>query len=658
VLAVLLLLLCDGWSLQAADHYAGQVDYMAHSPPVVQPPSESNNNGILEGLLFLAVVVLAFRVAAPRLGRRLDTSIQGIAEKREPLDHLYESEPSLVALFEALRAIDLPHGGVIAASREAAQAGEQNPCDGPESLPEFFKWARKQATTLCRSLTEASRSTDVETRQKLLLELSDLLRLFKERCSMPELRALWQLAYALEVLLKQLARNESLITASALKTAAGALDLIKVLSAEGISPTVAADAPIRLLAVDDDPVSRCALSLALQKVFDPPDTAPDGQGGLALATEQSYDIIFLDVEMPGMDGFELCRKIRQTALNRATPVVFVTRHSDFNARARTAVAGGNELIGKPFLALEIALKALTLVLGSRQRSDRMGLESAETLIDPAALAGTDSWYDDFNRTGAPDDNSLIEQLAEEPVPSSDGRFDREQVHFEELRSRVKAAMRAQDAAARQDMLGELYIGVHKLSVQTERDEQNTAHRLSASLEDLLRKLLERPALCTPYVLDAADDALDLLGELRASGEDPDFFEGSFRILVVDDDPIARRAVAGSLQMIFGRPETAGSGEAAFDLAAEAPFDLIFLDVVMPGMDGFETCAKIRQTGPNRQTPILFVTGHDDADSRWQAFSVGGCGFIAKPVLSREILLRTLTLLLRGRCGTTRLLELN
>ena len=381
-LVVLLLLFCGGRAIQAADHLAGQVDYMAHSQPVVQRPGTSNE-ALVGVLAFLAVIVLASPLAAYFLNRQPDTSAQGAAAKRESLDHLYETEPSLVALFEALRAIDLPHGRVIAASREAAHAGEQSPCDGPASLPEFFEWARSQATTLCRLFAKASRSTDVEARHKLLLELSDLLRLFKERCSMPGLRPLWQLAYALEVLLKQLARNESLITASALKTAAGALDLVKVLSAEGISPNVAADAPIRLLAVDDDPVSRCALALALQKVFDPPDTAPDGQGGLALATDQSYDIIFLDVEMPGMDGFELCKKIRQTTPNRATPVVFVTRHSDFNSRARTAVAGGNELIGKPFLALEIALKALTLVLGSRQRSDRMGLESAETLVDSA-----------------------------------------------------------------------------------------------------------------------------------------------------------------------------------------------------------------------------------------------------------------------------------
>src|SRR5260370_39155694 len=99
VLAVLLLLLCDGWSLQAADHYAGQVDYMAHSPPVVQPPSESNK-GVLVGLEILAIVVLVSRLVADILSRRPDTSVPTTAEERQPLDHLYENDPSLVALFE------------------------------------------------------------------------------------------------------------------------------------------------------------------------------------------------------------------------------------------------------------------------------------------------------------------------------------------------------------------------------------------------------------------------------------------------------------------------------------------------------------------------------------------------------------------------------
>jgi len=51
-----------------------------------------------------------------------------------------------------------------------------------------------------------------------------------------------------------------------------------------------------------------ALSFALKKAFNEPDLAPDGETALALAARQTYDVIFVDVEMPGMDGFELCKK--------------------------------------------------------------------------------------------------------------------------------------------------------------------------------------------------------------------------------------------------------------------------------------------------------------------------------------------------------------
>ena len=84
-----------------------------------------------------------------------------------------------------------------------------------------------------------------------------------------------------------------------------------------------------------------------------------------MALENAYDAIFLDVQMPGMDGFDLCSRIRQTSLNRATPVVFITIQSDFNARAKSTLVGGHDLIGKPFLTFEVALKALTQVIRYR-----------------------------------------------------------------------------------------------------------------------------------------------------------------------------------------------------------------------------------------------------------------------------------------------------
>ena len=148
-------------------------------------------------------------------------------------------------------------------------------------------------------------------------------------------------------------------------------------------PDLVTEPPVRLLAVDDDPISRRAMSLALAKAFNAPDLAPDGLTALALAGRQTYDVIFLDVEMPGMDGFELCTKIHETELNRTTPVVFVTRHSDFDSRAKSTELGARgSHLGKPFLVFEITVKALTLVM--RARLDHGEVEPASANQPEAA----------------------------------------------------------------------------------------------------------------------------------------------------------------------------------------------------------------------------------------------------------------------------------
>ena len=60
--------------------------------------------------------------------------------------------------------------------------------------------------------------------------------------------------------------------------------------------------------------------------------------------------------MPGKSGFEVCEQIRALSNNRTTPVIFVTGQTDFESRAKLSLSGGNDLIGKPFLPLELAVK--------------------------------------------------------------------------------------------------------------------------------------------------------------------------------------------------------------------------------------------------------------------------------------------------------------
>ena len=84
-----------------------------------------------------------------------------------------------------------------------------------------------------------------------------------------------------------------------------------------------------------------------------------------LLEEKKFDLVFLDVDMPGMTGYELCAKLRNLAHHKKTPVVFVTALSDFDSRTNSMMAGGNDFIAKPFLFIELTVKALIHVLRAR-----------------------------------------------------------------------------------------------------------------------------------------------------------------------------------------------------------------------------------------------------------------------------------------------------
>lgn len=218
---------------------------------------------------------------------------------------------------------------------------------------------------LRNSFSELNCARSDRQRQEVLAELVRQLKAFALLNDIPELLPAAQLALAVQGLLTQLSGKPCDVSASALRTIAGALLLLDALCRSTLPPDLATNPPIRLLVVDDDAVSRVALAVALKKAFPLPDIAPASEAALALAAQDHYDVIFLDVEMPGMDGYELCCKLRGTPLNHTTPIIFVTRHHDFESRARSTHSGGQDLIAKPFLPGEITVKALTFVLRAR-----------------------------------------------------------------------------------------------------------------------------------------------------------------------------------------------------------------------------------------------------------------------------------------------------
>jgi len=222
-------------------------------------------------------------------------------------------------------------------------------------------------------------------------------------------------------------------------------------------------------------------------------------------------------------------------------------------------------------------------------------------------------------------------------------------HLAALRDLLKEILETVDENERQEMVVDLYLRMHSLALKADLPELRAAFQLSSALEGLLKKLLEKPANSTPSTLHTIAVGVDLLHDLCLAGVQADLATNPpIRILVVDDDPLARRAISGALQTTFKKPHSADSGQAALALATEKPFDVIFLDVQMPGLDGFTVCTRIHETIANSDTPVIFVTTSSVLKSRAEATRAGGSDLIAKPYLPIEITVKALTFALRGR----------
>lgn len=114
------------------------------------------------------------------------------------------------------------------------------------------------------------------------------------------------------------------------------------------------------------------------------------------------------------------------------------------------------------------------------------------------------------------------------------------------------------------------------------------------------------------------------------------------ILIVDDEPGSRMALNGLLTGQGYHLESAEDGEEALARLARKAFDLILLDVMMPDMDGFEVCRKIREDDRLQEMPIILVTALDDRESKLTGLEAGADDFLSKPLDSAELRVRVRT----------------
>ena len=113
-------------------------------------------------------------------------------------------------------------------------------------------------------------------------------------------------------------------------------------------------------------------------------------------------------------------------------------------------------------------------------------------------------------------------------------------------------------------------------------------------------------------------------------------ENSKRILIVDDEPSVTDVLKAILTKDGYEVHIANEGKSAVKMASELSPGLIFMDIIMPEISGYDVAAQMRALPGLEETPIIFLSGKSPSEDGGQAFSSGGALYVSKPFISQQI----------------------
>jgi two-component system, cell cycle response regulator len=270
----------------------------------------------------------------------------------------------------------------------------------------------------------------------------------------------------------------------------------------------------KILIVDDEPLNLKLLQAHLVQSKYEVHCARSGSEALEKAAQVSPDLILLDVMMPGMDGYEVTRKLKEDPQSRDIPIILITALGGQDDKLKGLEAGADEFLNKPVQKIELLARIRSLILYKQLREQFTLRSQVETLLQYPSAG-----WDSGERSSAPQ-----------------------------------------------------------------------------------------------------------------------------RVLVVEDDPNEAKLVSRHLKGMPLEIEMVASGEEALRLLEEKEMDLVLLDILLPGMDGFEVCRRLKARDRTRPTQVLLMTCFSDLECKTKGFESGADDLLAKPINGYELEIRLNTLL--------------
>lgn len=389
----------------------------------------------------------------------------------------------------------------------------------------------------------------------------------------------------------------------------------------------------KILIIEDDPIVAHVYRSRFENEGFQVDVAVDGQAGYYRLYEMKPDALVLDLMLPKLNGIDLLKKIRAVREFEKLPVVVFTNAYVANMIHESISAGASGVYNKSTATPRQIIDVLNTLLSP----EAANLEAAKNAARTSANFGGQALNDK-------DDSAFQKELLATFMSTSAGTVS-------EMRKLLQEASRA-DEASRANHVQLLYRKVRSFSSSAGMAGISSLAKMGAATEALVKELIDKPKSVTPSTLRTTAHAIDFFAELSKPGLRTDLMDNPpIDILIVDDEMLSRRAIVYALEKAFLKATAVEDGEAALAKTQTTKFDLIFLDVNMPGIDGFQLCDRLRQNGPNKTTPVIFVTVSADFQVRAQSTLRGASDVIAKPFMFIELTVKALTFALRHRIDT-------
>ena len=378
----------------------------------------------------------------------------------------------------------------------------------------------------------------------------------------------------------------------------------------------------KILIIEDDPVVANVYRNKLAVDGYQTEVAADGEAGLKMVETFRPDLIIVDLMLPTISGVDVIRETRRTAGFEKTPVIVLSNTYLTNLVQEAWRAGASKCLSKTDCAPKDVIAAVRQLIG-----DSGAMTHAAAPTPEADAAKEAEHHEELRRTFT------------ENLPAT----------LQNLRASIQSLVKAANDLERQKLVFELYKQVHALNGNASVAGFGLIAHMASALEAMLKEIYEKVKNINPSTIRTAANAVDFLGFLFQRGTAASHQDvAGASVLVVDDEVISRRAITFATDKAKLKSTALDDPHKALELATTTDFDLIFLDVDMPGMTGFELCTKIRALPQHKKTPVVFVTSLTDFESRANSINAGGNDFIGKPFLFIEMTVKALIHVLRKK----------